>query len=160
MISVVRGFWPRSPFIISHRSLTNGSRDYTGVLRMRRSISKQISVIWCAISVSSRNRVSRNDFWITLSKPLGFHMIVNMNFLLWISSLGFVTMSSLDRVHIRPGYLSKKTTTHHWSQDDASHQICQHARIPTSLLRTPFVFRANHMPIDASLKVKWTIRSE
>jgi hypothetical protein len=41
-------------------------------------------------------------------KSLGFDMIINMNFLLWISSLGFVTMLSLDRVHMRHGDIFKK----------------------------------------------------
>jgi hypothetical protein len=35
VISMVRAFWPRSPFKSSHESSTNGSRDYTSVLRMR-----------------------------------------------------------------------------------------------------------------------------
>jgi hypothetical protein len=66
VISVMRAFWPKSLFKHSHESSTNGSRDYTGVLRMNRSTSKQISVIWYAISAGSRNLVNHKDFWTTL----------------------------------------------------------------------------------------------
>jgi hypothetical protein len=45
VISVVRAFSPRSPSKRSHECSTNGLRDYTGVLRMMGSRSKQISVV-------------------------------------------------------------------------------------------------------------------
>jgi hypothetical protein len=51
--------------------------------------------------------VSFGSLPITL-KPLVFHMIVNIKFLFWISSLGFVITSSLDRVHMRYGNIFKK----------------------------------------------------
>jgi hypothetical protein len=47
----------------------------------------------------------------TRRKPLGFHMIVSMNSLLWISRFRFVTMWSLDIVHMRRGNALKKN--HH-----------------------------------------------
>jgi hypothetical protein len=34
----------------------------------------------------------------------------------------------------------RKITTHHQSQDDASHHLRQHTRIATHFLLTPFVF--------------------
>jgi hypothetical protein len=40
VISLVRLFWPRSPFESSDKSSTNGLRDYTSVLRMMGGISK------------------------------------------------------------------------------------------------------------------------
>jgi hypothetical protein len=40
VISVVKTFWSKSLFKRSHESLTNGSRDYIDVVRMRWSLSK------------------------------------------------------------------------------------------------------------------------
>jgi hypothetical protein len=44
---------------------------------------------------------------------------------------------------------SRKTVTHHWSQDDASSHVQQHTKMAISLLHTPFVFRANRVSTNA-----------
>jgi hypothetical protein len=52
---------------------------------------------------------------------------------------------------------SRKTMTHRQSQDDASYQVRQHARMATSFSHTPFVFRANYAPTDAAPNANGTI---
>jgi hypothetical protein len=72
--------------------------------------------------------------------PCGFHMTVNMIVLLWISRLGFASMSSLDRVYMRrrDGFKRKHDSSlvTRWCQLSRSAA----RKMATSLLHTPFSF--------------------
>jgi hypothetical protein len=46
---------------------------------------------------------------------------------------------------------SRKTMTHHRSQDDAGHHFVQHERQALWPAHIPSVFRADHASIDAAL---------
>jgi hypothetical protein len=68
-----------------------------------------------------------------------------------------VTTLSLDNVYIRPCDISKKTTIHHQSQNNASHHVGQHTRMATWRLDAPSVFGVNHRSTGAAPNANGTI---
>jgi hypothetical protein len=99
------------------------------------------------------------SFWnlSTTWNPVGFHIIVNITFLLWICCLGFIATSSLDRVHIRRGDVSKKnhdsSSVTRWCQPSHS-AACKNGNI---FFAYSFHFRKNHCSTDAAPNVNGTI---
>jgi hypothetical protein len=87
-------------------------------------------------------------------------MIVNTNFLLWISSLGFVATSSLDRVYIRRGDALKKNQDSSpvtWWCQPSRWTACRNGNIA---LACSFHFTLNHRSTSAALNANGTIWSQ
>jgi hypothetical protein len=78
-----------------------------------------VLLIWALVG-------SQSMIW----NPCGFHMIVNMNFLFWMSVLVFVATSSLATALFDEGEVERKTRTHRPSPDVSN-------RLFSSLLDRP-----------------------
>jgi hypothetical protein len=78
---------------------------------MRRPCSRKDHLFkWNEYVCHKRGSVHFGIIWESVDnrEATDFHMIVNMKFLPWIWNLGFVITSSLNRAHMRHGYVFKK----------------------------------------------------